>query len=267
MKRTTNHTIFWLQAFLWFSLLLVSPIVHAQDVTTSPVVPRDTIIAMDAEAEEEESDFHSVVDEDLQPVARRRMDTGKVAQLKNADDFWYVNEVPPQKQKLRLPSSNPSESLQNKTWLRNLLWVLVVGGFVAVLLWFLVASDIQLFRRPAPVIEREEEDEELSAENIFDIDYEQALKRAMAAHNYRLAIRLLYLQTLKDLAMRNLIQYKQERTNNDYLMQLFHTTFYKDFFRLTRNFEYAWYGQFPVSRVSFDVIRDEFVSFKQRISW
>jgi hypothetical protein len=141
-----------------------------------------------------------------------------------------------------------------------------VGGFVAILLWFLVASDIQLFRKPSPVIDREEEEEELSTENIFDIDYEQALNKAVASSNYRLAIRLLYLQTLKDLTMRNLIQYKQERTNNDYLMQLFQTAIYKDFFRLTRNFEYAWYGQFPVSSGSFELIRNEFVAFKIRIA-
>lgn len=255
------------KALLWLSLVCTNYYVQAQEVSPSPVAPQDTVIAIETETNEEEAVFHSVVDEDLQPVTLRSVDSGKVYRLKNADDFWYVNEAPPKKQKQRIASINPTNNLQNQTWLRNLLWVLVVGGFVAILLWFLVASDIRLFRKSPPVLEQEEDDEELSTENIFDIDYEQSLNKAMVAGNYRLAIRLLYLQTLKDLAVQNLIQYKQERTNNDYLMQLFHTAFYKDFFRLTRNFEYAWYGQFPITVASFEVIRGEFASFKQRISW
>lgn len=228
-----------------------------------PNVTFDTAVVEDGEPSDEDTFFDVVAPEDQQPVQARPVDRKQVAQMQKDEDFWYINTVPekakaPVAQKIPEPRKDPE-------WLRNLLWVLVVGGFVVLIVWFLMASGVQLFRKSPPVVARPEEEEEYTTENLFDIDYERALKRATADQNYRLAIRLMYLQTLKELALRNIIQYRQERTNSDYLMQLFTTSYYKDFFRLTRNFEYAWYGQFAVSPALFEQIRNEFATFKQRM--
>lgn len=225
--------------------------------------PIDTTIIIEEIESGMGARFESVSLEDQKPVSSRPVDRRKVAQLKQEDDFWYVDTAP-EKEK-RPARQKPPEQKQSPEWVRNLLWVLVVGGFVTLIIWFLMASDVKLFRKTPTVLTRHEEEEEFSTENLFDIDYDSALKKAVADQNYRLAIRLLYLQTLRELALRNIIQYRQERTNNDYLMQLFHTPYYRHFFRLTRNFEYAWYGQFPVSQPSFEQIRSEFSSFKQQM--
>jgi len=252
-------------AFLVFTLGAYLSASTQEDTT---LLPKDIEqIVEEASAEEVQTDrFQTVTSTDQVPVIERRIDTTKVAQLKNEEDFWYVNEEPPKKTKHISPNKAPADP-QEQTWLRNVLWVFVVGGFIAILVWFLIASDVRLFRNVPPVSERMEEGDDLSSENIFDIDYEDALKKSIVSGNYRLAVRLLYLQTLKDLAMRNLIQYKQERTNNDYLLQLFQTSYYREFFRLTRSFEYAWYGQFPVSAAAFSSLQREFSFFKQMISF
>jgi hypothetical protein len=230
----------------------------------APTVTIDsTMIIEEPIGVDEATRFEAVTTEDRQPVRLRQVDSQRLDKLKKDDAFWYVNTAPV-KAKKQVIKKLP-EPRQNPEWVRNLLWVLVVGGFVTLIIWFLMASDVQLFWKSPPVVAKQEDEEEFSTENLFDIDYESALKSAMAAGNYRLAIRLLYLQTLRDLALRNIIQYRQERTNSDYLMQLFHTSYYKDFFRLTRNFEYAWYGQFEVSPSAFERIRNEFASFKQRM--
>ena len=57
-------------------------------------------------------------------------------------------------------------------------------------------------------------------ENIFEINFQQEIDKAVQAGNYRLAVRLLFLRLLKNLAEKNIIQYQQDRTNFDYLMQL-----------------------------------------------
>ena len=211
--------------------------------------------------------FEQLTLADKASVTTRKVGDSAVTTLRKDDDFWYVNEAP---KKEEPPKKKPStlDNLAKKEWFRNLLWVLVVGGFVAVLIWFIISSDIQLFKKQSTAITKQEEDEDLVNQSIFDINYDQEIQKAISNQNFRLAIRLLYLQTLKRLSEENIINYKQERTNSDYLMQVFNTQYYKDFFRLTRHFEYAWYGQFPVAPASFEVIKTEFTNFKQRfLSW
>jgi len=86
------------------------------------------------------------------------------------------------------------------------------------------------------------------------------------AGDYRLAIRLMFLRLLKQLSQKKIIEYKQERTNFDYLSQLHATGFYNDFFRLTRNYEYTWYGKFEVSGETFGIIKSEFENFDRKLS-
>jgi len=259
-------------------LLLFGGIVQAQDddydtVMVAPPVfdsvgSIEDLVEDSYQSETEKvNHFDPVYSYDKSQVTPRPVDGNTVNQMRKDGDFWYVNEAPQKEQPKPQPQQTNSSSWLNdlvkKEWFRNLLWVLVVGGFLAVLIWFIVSSDIQLFRRQSPAMTKQEEDD-LVNQSIFDINYDQEIHRAIAAQNYRLAIRLLYLQTLKRLSEENIINYKQERTNNDYVMQLFNTGYYKDFFRLTRHFEYAWYGQFPVAPASFEVIKTDFNSFKQR---
>jgi hypothetical protein len=65
---------------------------------------------------------------------------------------------------------------------------------------------------------------------------------------------------------KNIIQYKQDRTNLDYLLQLSNTAHYQDFFRLARNYEYTWYGNFPVNDEAWQLIKNDFEKFNNGIS-
>jgi hypothetical protein len=210
---------------------------------------------------EKEAGFDTVSLSDIQPVLERNIKDTTVAELRKDEAFWYVNEKPvrakPEERKI-----DSSRGVIDKKWFRNLMWLLVVGGFLAVLIWFIISSDIKLFKREAPPVSKNEDD--LENQSIFDIAFESELQKALAANDYRLGIRLLYLQMLRNLSEREIIQYKVDRTNNDYLMQLYGSPYYKSFFQLTRHFEYSWYGQFPVDRTTFDRIQSDFFTFKQR---
>jgi hypothetical protein len=99
---------------------------------------------------------------------------------------------------------------------------------------------------------------EPGTDNIFGINYQREIDKAVRDKDFRLAIRLMFLRLLKQLADKNIIHYKQDRTNLEYLQQLYTTNYYKDFFQATRNYEYSWYGKFPVSEEAFNKIRNEF---------
>lgn len=184
--------------------------------------------------------------------------------LKKDEAFWYVNMAPRQ-EKLKAPKEpvQYKEAFYRKKWFRTLVWALIIIGFLAVLIWFLIASDVRLFRSKAKEVASVSDD--VLPDDIFSINYEQELQKAIAANNYRLAVRVMYLHVLKLMADNDIIQYKIQLTNSDYLLQLFKTDYYKDFLRLTRNFEYVWYGRFELSEGSFDLVKQNYQTFKSRL--
>ena len=199
---------------------------------------------------------------DTQKIKERKIDDSIVNRVKADDAYWYVNEAPKKKEQ---KTTQEQKGLLQQQWFKTLFWILLMGGFVSLLVWFLASSNIRLFRKTSKIIDPDETNEPPS-ENIFEINYEQEISKAIAAKNYRLAVRMLYLRTLKELSDRQLIQYTNEKTNSDYLFQLSGTAYYRNFFRLTRNFEYTWYGKFEHSQDSFGLIQNDFSNFKQQLS-
>src|SRR5262249_30595328 len=133
--------------------------------------------------------------------------------------------------------------LGHKTF-RQVMWILIIVIFVAVVIWFLTQNRISIFGEGGGAALQKTREEE--PEDIFAADFPAAITEATRQGNYRMAIRLHYLQLLRLLSEANAIQYKKGRTNMDYLLQLYGTAHYDDFRKLTRNYEYAWYGNFIV---------------------
>jgi hypothetical protein len=126
---------------------------------------------------------------------------------------------------------------------------------------YLAATDVHLFRKKSVPVSNKEEEDEIS-EDIFAINYQKEIDKAAAQGNYRLAVRLLFLRLLKNMSDKNVISYKQDKTNSDYLMQLSSTNYYQDFFRITRYYEYSWYGKFEVSNEAYLLINKEVQQFE-----
>lgn len=217
----------------------------------------DTIEAPSVTVNTTTSGFLPVSEVAQVPV--RKVPGEKISELKKDDAYWYANLESERKKEEKLQESS-GNSLFNKEWFQTLLWIIILVSFIAVVLWYLLSSNIQLFRKePKKIFEEEEQD---FTEDIFSVNYEREISRAAGDKNYRLAVRLWYLRTLKELAGRNIIEYRHARTNSDYLSCLSGGPYYKDFFRLTRNFEYTWYGQFPLSEEGYTMMQTDFMNFK-----
>lgn len=102
-------------------------------------------------------------------------------------------------------------------------------------------------------------------EDIYSINFNQALQQAINSRNFRLAIRLLYLQSLKNLADRMLIQWQINKTNSAYVSELKDELQQKDFHRLTMQFENNWYGNMPVHEHEFAAVREQFEQFNRQL--
>ncbi|WP_343522874.1 DUF4129 domain-containing protein [Pedobacter sp.] len=102
-------------------------------------------------------------------------------------------------------------------------------------------------------------------ENIHEIDYERELQRLVAERKFRLAVRLLYLRTLKKLSDAEIINWQPNKTNYNYLMEIDKPELRNDFGKLTLQFDYIWYGDFPIDEVKFDPINQSFNQFNSQI--
>ena len=141
--------------------------------------------------------------------------------------------------------------------------LLAIAGIVYLILKMVGVDLSFLFRRksravPVPYTE--------SLENIHEINFDNAIEEAINKHNYRLAVRLLYLKCLKQLSDASLIKWQPEKTNSSYLNELKDGDQKAIFNSLTRRFEYVWYGEFPLDGQTFGRINLQFQEFKSKIA-
>ena len=241
--------------------LIVAFFAHAQDtVVTDTVLPSlpDTTYTM--QGSDSVFLFDSVRPGSLAPFYERAIPDSVVQRLRSDDAFWYAN-FNFKKKKDPAPNNSSPLSLLRQSWFRNLLWAVIIVSFIVVLILFLAKSDIRLFHRKPAALQAAGND--ALAQNIFTTDYKSEIGKAVAAGNFRLAIRLQYLQALRLLSDHNIIRYKEDFTNSDYLHQLRPTTYYGDFKKITRHFEYSWYGQFNVTADVYKTIETDFSTLQK----
>jgi hypothetical protein len=209
-----------------------------------------------------------------------------VNELKKEDDFWYVKSIEKFKatpeaviydkaQKDSLSKKEKAETVAQQfsgeerysislpSWVGILVWGIIIAIFLFAVGYFLLANKINIFSRSNKNITSAEADGE--EVDLFKIPYQDLLQKAYIEKNFRLAVRILYLQTLKLLSEKNIIAFQTDYTNMDYLQQLSHTMFYKDFFTITRHYEYVWYGGFAVSEPAFNIIQNDFNIIQDKI--
>lgn len=177
----------------------------------------------------------------------RVLDSNFLSRLKQDPDFEYVN-------KGFTPPAERSFSI-HKNWI-----YVVIFLFVVLLAWYLRESNVILFRKK-PSAARRPDANKPGDGDIFSISFPERIGEAVAQGNFRLAVRLHYLQLLKLLSEKKVIHYQPDKTNYDYLMQVSATPFYTDFFNATRHFEYSWYGAFSVDEQQYRQMKQSFDHF------
>lgn len=101
-----------------------------------------------------------------------------------------------------------------------------------------------------------------SLKNIHEINFEKQIAEAVGKRNYKIAVRLHYLNALKQLSDAGLIAWQPDKPNSVYLHELRDIKYRDSFGLLTRQFEYVWYGDFPLGEQAFENIDRHFADFK-----
>lgn len=98
------------------------------------------------------------------------------------------------------------------------------------------------------------EEEEL----IKNTDLDRLLKDAIAANNYREAVRYYYLIALKKLDAANIILWEQQKTNEDFIREITSFELKDAFTENTRLYDFVWYGDFSLTRDEFEQAEKDF---------
>jgi len=155
------------------------------------------------------------------------------------------------------PSSTPSFG-----FLKYVVWAMALGLVVFIIVKLAGIKISNIFNRKSKEIQIPYTE---SLENIHEITFDEEIEKALNQRNYRLAVRLLYLRTLKQLSDAGLIHWQLEKTNSAYLNELKDQSQKQTFGILTRQFEYVWYGDFPVDGQSYQNINALFHDFKMML--
>ena len=127
------------------------------------------------------------------PYSERHIPDSSVNALKEDDNFWYANAT---FKKEKLKQQNFRTPFFERVWVQTLLWLMIIASFTAVIVWWLAESNIGVFRRKDHAILKE--DGGIETGDIFAINFQKEIDRAIQQGEFRLAVRLMYLRLLKD---------------------------------------------------------------------
>ncbi|RAJ20681.1 DUF4129 domain-containing protein [Pedobacter cryoconitis] len=143
----------------------------------------------------------------------------------------------------------------------NFFRYVVISAFIALVVFVvfkLTGVDFKLFmgKSKSIVIPYAE-----SSDNIHEIDFSTEIDQAIQSANYRLAVRLMYLLSLKKLNSKDLINWQPEKTNQTYIREIADPQKREQFSLLTTQFEYIWYGEFFIDQENFKQVKNSYDQF------
>jgi hypothetical protein len=272
---------------LSLSFLLASTILFAQDVDTAEVVvavdtaqfqvQEPTYYGDSAYSNYDDDDYTST--QSVEPTATQsaKVYMKEDVNVKKFDDKKWKDVVgdvtfdeEAEKKQFKDQDKKPEKKKESDFTLPTfdpgilrLISFIVVFILFAVILYFVLRNT----KVSQPVKKMKPTDVSAPVENIEELDANDLLKQALASGDLRMAVRVHYLRLLKKLNEVGLIAWKKDKTNRDYLSELYgRNNCYDDVRNLTLAYEFVWYGERSVSSESFQRLSGEFESVDRQIS-
>ncbi|GAB2525697.1 DUF4129 domain-containing protein [Rufibacter soli] len=203
------------------------------------------------------------------PLQLRYPDPAKLQELRESRDFQYQQDLRPDLsfwqrwlQRIGQFINRVLEARSFQSFWKYVIYAFAISITLYVVLKLFQVDFVGLFSRKAPaaVIAYD-----TYRENIHEIDFKALIEEAEAQGDYRRAIRLHYLSTLKLLTDQQLIQWHPGKTNRSYVSELKSPALRRPFEHITQLFEYVWYGGSGLSEQRFLVVRQAFEEFNRSL--
>ncbi len=199
---------------------------------------------------------------------KRNITASEWKELTNDKDFSYRDKVENKKVPPKQNNSAFAKFLQavgaffSSGIGQILMWgllILVVGYAVYKLI---IGERSGIFGRSS---KNQGEDVSAVVEDINETNWEKLLESAQKEGNLRLAVRYSYMLLLQVLQRSELIQYRNDKTNYQYASELTDTPYKQPFRQLSRQYEYAWYGNFPMTEHSYEEYIGTLMNLKKKL--
>ena len=181
------------------------------------------------------------------------IDTARLQVWRRDDDYAYGRELVPSQDSLmdwvakklneffeNIFGSNFYQDHHDTLWI--CIGLVALGAVLAFLLW----KHPELFARSG---RRKPMEYEVTEDTIYGVDFPSEIEKALENENFREALRLMYLQTLKSLSDYHQIEWQPFKTPTQYTFEFRQA----DFKRMTSLFVRVRYGCFDADK---DMIRD-----------
>lgn len=100
---------------------------------------------------------------------------------------------------------------------------------------------------------------------IKSADISSLIDEAIRNENYRLAVRYHYLKSLRLLDQKEYIFYRFQKTNEDYINEINEIKIKNQFTKITRLYDFIWYGDFELSKERFEKVNREFIQMENNL--
>jgi hypothetical protein len=220
---------------------------------------------------------------DEEPIKIQRFDPAKwkkVIGTENFEDLQSKEQKPKEapdstnankagNRRLNKSENSDAEESSTTTFSSPLLTVLVYAAAFGIIAYILYLILQNASWKSNPKIRKVDLQNDVSSPvlEIKELEIDRLLREAMAATNYRLAIRICYLGLLKKLDEDGFIIWKKDKTNRDYLTELYlKARYYEEVRQLTSVYELVWYGDHDLEVQSYEEIISSFKAINQKLN-
>ena len=249
---------------LFFTLILFNNVAPAQDQEIGPAVKED-----DYETENPHEDAHYRYENHNKyspSVKENKFDREDWKKVTKDIDYTPKSKKPKKKEPEKRENeerTRTSPSFGDPGPIGQIIFYALAVIAILVILYYIFGKD--LFRSNKKIAKKKTVTIENLEEEIHESDLDIFLREALKTNNYKLAIRIYYLMIIKELSIKNWIEWKKNKTNREYLFEMNQRKEYQRFFDITRNFERVWYGDLEIKENDYTNMSPAFQSFIDNI--
>jgi hypothetical protein len=123
--------------------------------------------------------------------------------------------------------------------------------FILLLIFVVYKKRPELFYREKKYLKYNVEEE-----TIYGVDFNNEINNALSRNDYQLAVRLIYLQTLKHLSDFRCIDWQTYKTPTEYLYEMKRKGVNEEFRQLTNRFLMVRYGNFEATESTYETVKN-----------
>jgi hypothetical protein len=136
-----------------------------------------------------------------------------------------------------------------------ILFLIILAAVIFLLYWWLKN------RQPANTTIRQNVENDWNPEVITKTELELRLEDALSRDDFREGVRIYFTFILKELISKGWIQWKKDKTNHHYLLEV-NSKPNSDIFReCVRIYDLIWYGEYEIDRKAYDILQPTLLNY------